>query len=163
LRSSPVRILRAAEATEELLEGVRALAAQLDRAAEMPSLAHLGELIRSGSTELLLAEGAGGKLLGMLTLAWYPIPTGARFWIEDVVVDSSARGAGVGEALVRAGLQRARERGASRVDLTSRPEREAANRLYVRVGFERRETNAYRYSFRARDPRHGGGLEPEPL
>jgi ribosomal protein S18 acetylase RimI-like enzyme len=68
-------------------------------------------------------------------------------WIEDVVVDDAFRGAGVGEALVRAGLEEARELGARAVDLTSRPEREAANRLYQRIGFQHRTTNAYRYFF----------------
>jgi ribosomal protein S18 acetylase RimI-like enzyme len=69
-----------------------------------------------------------------------------RAWIEDVVVDESARGRGVGEALNREALDRARGLGAKTVDLTSRPSREAANRLYQRLGFEPRETNIYRYS-----------------
>jgi ribosomal protein S18 acetylase RimI-like enzyme len=76
----------------------------------------------------------------------FPIPTGLRAWIEDVVVDDAARGRGVGEALNRAALERARAAGATTVDLTSRPSREAANRLYRRLGFEARDTNVYRYS-----------------
>ena len=81
----------------------------------------------------------------VLTLVLFRIPTGLRAWIEDVVVDASARGAGVGEALNRFALDQARSAGATTVDLTSRPSREAANRLYRRLGFVQRETNVYRY------------------
>jgi ribosomal protein S18 acetylase RimI-like enzyme len=84
--------------------------------------------------------------VGSLTLATFPIPTGVRAWIEDVVVDSGARGHGVGEALNRAAIDEARSRGAITVELTSRPSRESANRLYLRLGFEPRETNVYRYT-----------------
>ena len=80
----------------------------------------------------------------------FPIPTGTRAWIEDVVVDEAARGSGVGAALNQAALDHARARGAKTVDLTSRPSREAANRLYQRLGFEPRETNVYRYELDAR-------------
>ncbi len=75
----------------------------------------------------------------------FRIPTGMRAWIEDVVVDEAARGQGVGEALNREALRLAKERGAITVDLTSRPSREAANRMYQRLGFTQRETNVYRY------------------
>lgn len=83
-------------------------------------------------------------VIGMLTLATFPIPTGIRAWIEDVVVAAAARGSGAGMALVEAAVDRARELGARTVDLTSRPSREAANRLYQRAGFEQRDTNIYR-------------------
>jgi ribosomal protein S18 acetylase RimI-like enzyme len=83
-------------------------------------------------------------VIGTLTLALFRIPTGVRAWIEDVVVDEAARGRGAGEALTREALRLAEEAGARTVDLTSRPEREAANRLYQRLGFERRGTSVYR-------------------
>jgi ribosomal protein S18 acetylase RimI-like enzyme len=83
--------------------------------------------------------------VGTLTLVVYRIPTGLRAVIEDVVVDGSARGSGAGAALVTAALEAAGQAGVPSVDLTSRPSREAANRLYVRMGFESRETNVYRY------------------
>ncbi len=86
-----------------------------------------------------------GVVVGSLTLAVFPIPTGAKAWIEDVVVDEAARGRGIGELLNRTALDRARSFGARTVDLTSRPSREAANRLYQRLGFDRRETNVYRH------------------
>ena len=80
----------------------------------------------------------------MLTLATFVIPTGVRAWIEDVVVDESARGSGAGAALVEAALEHSAQAGARTVDLTSRPDRQAANRLYQRLGFEERRTNVYR-------------------
>ena len=84
-------------------------------------------------------------MVGSLTLAFYRIPTGLRAWIEDVVVDESARGLGVGEALSVAAIDESRQRGAKNVSLTSRSSREAANRLYQRLGFEPYETNLYRF------------------
>ena len=83
--------------------------------------------------------------MGSLSLAVFRIPTGVRAWIEDVIVDESMRGRGIGEAITRYALAKAKELGVKTVDLTSRPAREAANRLYVRIGFELRKTNAYRY------------------
>lgn len=88
----------------------------------------------------------GAPILGMLTLATFTIPTGLRAWVEDVVVDGEARGHGAGQALVEAAVEHAASLGARTVDLTSRPTREAANRLYQRAGFQLRETNVYRYA-----------------
>ena len=81
----------------------------------------------------------------MLTLATFTIPTGLRAWVEDVVVDAAARGQGAGHALVETAVAHAHKLGARTVDLTSRPSREAANRLYRSAGFEQRETNVYRF------------------
>ncbi len=86
------------------------------------------------------------KIVGMLTLAVFRIPSGVRAWIEDVVVDTEMRGNGIGAALVRRAIEIAQESKAKTVDLTSRPSREAANRLYQRLGFEQRSTNVYRYT-----------------
>jgi ribosomal protein S18 acetylase RimI-like enzyme len=94
---------------------------------------------------VLFAARVDSRVVGLLTLVVFRIPTAVRAWIEDVVVDESARGKGVGEALNRAALDEARRRGAKTVDLTSRPSRAAANRLYQRIGFVARETNVYRY------------------
>ena len=95
---------------------------------------------------VLFIARVDGKIAGALTLATFRIPTGVRAWIEDVVVDSEARGHGVGEALNMAAIAEARSRGAITVELTSRPSREAANRLYQRIGFVQRETNIYRFT-----------------
>jgi ribosomal protein S18 acetylase RimI-like enzyme len=91
-----------------------------------------------------VARDDTGTIVGSLTLVLFRIPTAIRAWIEDVVVDESARGRGVGEALSREALRVAADAGARTVDLTSRPSREAANRLYQRLGFKQRDTNVYR-------------------
>ena len=101
-------------------------------------------MLDAPGTTLLLAR-LGDAIVGTLTLVVFRIPTGVRAWIEDVVVDDAARGRGAGDALTRAAIAKAAELGVKTVDLTSRPSREAANRLYQRLGFELRETNAYRY------------------
>jgi ribosomal protein S18 acetylase RimI-like enzyme len=103
-------------------------------------------MLESGASHLLLARDEAGPILGCMTLVVFRIPTGVRAWIEDVVVDADARGKGVGEALNSAALELAASLGAKTVDLTSRPSREAANRLYRRLGFVQRETNVYRWS-----------------
>ena len=108
-------------------------------------------MVAAPGTHLLVARGtsdgaAGGPIVGTLTLVVFRIPTGVRAWIEDVVVDESVRGRGVGKALTLAAVDLATKVGARTVDLTSRPSREEANRLYRRLGFELRDTNVYRYS-----------------
>lgn len=134
----------ASEATEELVDAFARLIPQLSKSSPPPSVVELREMIAASSTDVLVARSAG-SIVGTLTLVVFRIPTGLRAWIEDVVVDDAARGLGVGEALNRFALDRAKERGAKTVDLTSRPSREAANRLYQRIGFTLRETNVYRY------------------
>ncbi len=101
-----------------------------------------------GGTTLFVAR-LDGVIVGMLTLATFEIPTGVRAWIEDVVVDEAARGAGVAGALVQAAVDRSAALGARTVDLTSRPDREAAHRLYLRMGFETRQTSVYRKTLEA--------------
>jgi ribosomal protein S18 acetylase RimI-like enzyme len=140
-----VRIEAAQTLTEELLAAVAALLSQLSRSAAPPDAAALELLLRSPAVRLLVARDDAGAVLGMLTLAVFPIPTGTRAWIEDVVVDERARGRGIAAALTQRALDLARSEGARTVDLTSRPDRDAANRLYARLGFKRRETNVYRY------------------
>jgi ribosomal protein S18 acetylase RimI-like enzyme len=114
----------------------------LSRHRAPPDLAALQEITASAGTSLLVARD-GDAVLGMLALVLYRVPTGMRGLIHDVVVDESARGRGVGEALTTEALKRAGKAGAISVELTTRPEREAANRLYQRLGFERRDTNVY--------------------
>ena len=127
-----------------LVDRIGALMSQLSSSAPAPSAADLEQITRGDATTLLVATEGDGTVVGALTLVVFRIPTGVRAWIEDVVVDERARGRGVGEALTREALRRARERGARTVDLTSRPQREAANRMYGRIGFQRRETHVYR-------------------
>ena len=132
-------------ATPELVDAMARLIPQLSSSNPPPTHAELAAIIANDSCDVLVAKD-GDSIVGSLTLVVFPIPTGIRAWIEDVVVDESSRGKGVGEALNTFALQRARERGAKTVDLTSRPSREAANRLYQRLGFVARDTNVYRYT-----------------
>ena len=142
-----VEVVEATEVTPALVEAFERLIPQLSRSNPPPTAEELGLIVASPASILLVAvdRDAADRIVGSLTLAWFRIPTGVRAWIEDVVVDESARGGGVGEALNRAALDRARALGAVTVDLTSRPSREAANRLYQRIGFVARDTNIYRY------------------
>jgi ribosomal protein S18 acetylase RimI-like enzyme len=127
----------------EITEAFRRLLPQLSRSAAPLDTETLQALADHPANRLLVAR-AGGEILGTLTLVAFPIPTGVRAWIEDVVVDSAARGQGIGAALVTEAVELARAAGARTVDLTSRPSREAANRLYQRLGFTQRSTNLYR-------------------
>ena len=133
------------EVTDELVEAWVRLTPQLSSSSPPPDRDQLAEIVASPATQLLVARSDEGEIVGSLTLVLFRIPTGLRAWIEDVVVDGEARGQGVGEALNRYAIDVAAERGARTVDLTSRPSREAANRLYQRLGFVPRESNVYRY------------------
>jgi ribosomal protein S18 acetylase RimI-like enzyme len=139
-----LRIEPASERSEELVEAFARLLPQLSSSASAPNRDEVAAIVESQATTILVAKD-GERIVGTLTLAVFRIPTGVRAWIEDVVVDESARGSGVGEALTREAIRLAREAGALTVDLTSRPGREVANRMYEKVGFRRRETNVYRY------------------
>ncbi len=140
-----MHIERQTAVTDELVDAFRRLMPQLSSSNSAPTRAELAEMIESPATTLFVARDENGEIVGSLTLAMFRIPTGRRAWIEDVVVDNAQRGRGIGEALTREALAVAKAAGAMTVDLTSRPSREAANRLYQRVGFEKRETNVYRY------------------
>ena len=132
-------------ASVELLESVQHLVHELSSSASAPGASDLEQVVRSPTTRLLVARDGDGRIVGMLTLAIFRIPTGLRAWIEDVVVTERARGQGAGEALTREALRIASEAGARTVDLTARRERQAATRMYRKLGFERRETSVYRY------------------
>lgn len=141
-----VEVVEALEVTPALVAAFDRLIPQLSSSNPPPSADQLAAIVTSPATRLLVARDvASAEIVGSLTLVLFPIPTGLRAWIEDVVVDEAARGRGVGAALNRAALERARAAGARSVDLTSRPSREAANRLYRRLGFVERDTNVYRY------------------
>lgn len=132
----------------DLVESMAALVRQLSSSARVPTEDELEQIIRSPATILVVARQSE-RVVGMLTLVLFRIPTGVRGIIEDVVVDESHRGQRIGEMLTRYALDRAKAEGARTVDLTSRPSREAANRLYQKLGFQQRETNVSRFSFTA--------------
>ena len=142
--ASTVPVEIAAQASEELLAACHRLIPQLSSSAAPITVDELAEIVNGESTIMFVAR-VDNQIVGLLTLAVFHIPTAVRAWIEDVVVDSSARGHGVGEALNLAAIAEAKRRGAKTVDLTSRPSREAANRLYQRIGFVARDTNVYRF------------------
>ncbi len=132
--------------TPEIVEALSALIPQLSSSAPPLTDTDLSDIATSPGTVLLVARDDDGLIVGSLTLVVFRAPTGPRAWIEDVVVDASTRGQGIGAALVGEALDRATSAGARTVDLTSRPSRQAANRLYVRLGFAQRETNVYRWN-----------------
>ena len=142
----PIVVEEATSVTPELVAAFRQLTPQLSRSAPAPGGAELAEMVRSPATVLLMARDPEKGYVGSLTLVLFRIPTGVRAWIEDVVTDEVSRGKGVAEILCREALNRACAAGARTVDLTSRPSREAANRLYRRLGFVQRDTNVYRWS-----------------
>ena len=144
---NPVEIGVAHAATQEVIDAFARLLPQLSSSANALTRETLTEIIAAPHNTVLLARdpSSGGQIVGTLTLVIFRIPTAMRAWIEDVVVDSSARGRGVGEALTLAAVKLAKERGARTVDLTSRRSRQAAHRLYEKAGFHVRDTSVYRF------------------
>lgn len=142
-----VTIHEVSKVDEELVAAFERLIPQLSSSNPPPPASVLQAIVESDSSTLLVARTDDGTIVGSMTLAMFRIPTGLRAWIEDVVVDGDARGMGVGRLINERALEIADKAGATTVDLTSRPTREAANRLYQRMGFVARETNVYRYTF----------------
>jgi ribosomal protein S18 acetylase RimI-like enzyme len=142
-------IARASAVTDELFAAVERLLHQLKISYPQPSRKDMETLISSDSSVLLYARypDEQSEISGLLTLVVYRVPTGMRARIEDVVVDEAMRGNGIGEALIRHALDLARDTGADGVALTTNPRREAANRLYQRLGFKHWKTNLYIYEF----------------
>ncbi len=140
----------ATAATPEVVEAITRLLPLLSSSAPPPTTDQVEEIVSSPATTLFLArDGDGGPIVGTLTLAVFRIPTGVRAWIEDVIVSEEVRGRRCGEELTRAALETAARAGARTVELTSRPSRQAANRLYQRMGFQARDTNVYRFEWRS--------------
>jgi ribosomal protein S18 acetylase RimI-like enzyme len=139
--SAHVEVVRVV--TDEIVQAFHRLIPQLSRSAAPLDATALRELVEWPGNRVLIAR-IDDEIVGALTLVMFPIPTGKRAWVEDVVVDESARGQGVGAALTKEAVRLALADGARTVDLTSRPSREAANRLYERLGFELRDSKVYR-------------------
>lgn len=130
-------------ADDALLEAFQRLIPKLTNDNPPPTLDELTALVAESSSTLLVARSSSQQIIGALSLTIYRVPTGIRAIIEDVIVDGPARGQGVGQALLQRALQIAKQKGAAGISLTSNPLRVAANRLYVKMGFVKRETNAY--------------------
>jgi ribosomal protein S18 acetylase RimI-like enzyme len=133
------------EISDEVVAAFDRLIPQLSTSSAVPTVDQLRQMAESDATVLFLAR-QDDTIVGLLTLVVVRIPTGLRARIEDVVVDESARGQGIGARLSRAAVERASVMGAKTVDLTSRPTRTAANRLYERLGFQERQTRVYRFT-----------------
>ncbi|WP_432258805.1 GNAT family N-acetyltransferase [Cupriavidus sp. TMH.W2] len=134
---------QADQVTDEIAIGISDLLNQLSSRPRIIDKTVIDNLLCSSNVHILLAI-SHGQLIGMLTLANLILFSGQKALIEDVVVTKNWRGKGIADRLVRSAIEKARDLGATKVDLTSRPDRLAANRLYERCGFERRDTNSYR-------------------
>ncbi|MFL3019291.1 MAG: GNAT family N-acetyltransferase [Acidimicrobiales bacterium] len=139
-----IKIEEIVKVDDELLAAMNRLVPQLSNSNSPPDRSALEGIVASDSS-ILLAAFIDREIVGSLTLVVFSIPTGKRAWIEDVVVDEKCRNKGIGEALNQDAIKIARQLGAKTVDLTSRPSRESANRLYKRLGFLQRDTNIYRF------------------
>lgn len=142
-----IKIFEITEMSQKVYDAFERLLPQLSSSAKTPTWDELEDLIGSRASIVLAAaddEDPEGTILGTMTLVVFRIPTGVRAWVEDVVVDKEARGKGIGEKLIRTSIERARAEGAKTIDLTSRPTRVEAHRLYKRCGFEMRETCVFR-------------------
>jgi ribosomal protein S18 acetylase RimI-like enzyme len=131
--------------SDRVYESMVKLVPQLNPDSELPARVKLKSILRAKGTHFFVAESDNREIAGMLTLVMYDIPSGFRAWIEDVVVDDRFRGQGIGKALVEHAIVFAGLAGAKSVDLTSRPFRKSANKLYKKMGFVIRKTNVYRY------------------
>lgn len=145
-----MEILEITEFRPEITKAINRLLPQLSGTSPELTAVNLKRIIESPASHLYMA-GDGGSYYGMLTLVSYRIPTGLKVWIEDVVVADEARGRGVGRSLIRHAIDLAHEMGAKTLNLTSRPSRTAANRLYKKMGFTLRETNVYQYNIKRLD------------
>ena len=103
------------------------------------------EGIESSASRFFVArEPVNNKIVGMLTLVVFSAPSAKKCLLEDIVVDKDYQGKGIGTKLITKAISQARKEGVARLDLTSNPKREAANRLYQQLGFKKRDTNVYR-------------------
>lgn len=153
-----VEVIR--QVTDEVVDAFGGLLPQLSRSAPPLDRGGIESIVACPANTLLISRSPDGPITGTLTLVMFPTPTGMRAWIEDVVVDEAARGQGAGVALTLEALRLAREAGARTVDLTSRPSREAAGRLYERIGFEVRSSRLYRFNLAEAEPVAGPGSAP---
>ena len=141
-----LKIKKITRFSQKIYKAVLKLLPQLAPASELPSEDYFKGILRSKNTHFFIAEPGNKEIIGILTIAVYNIPTGTKFWIEDVVVNETHRGKGYGTEIMLYAIGFARSAGAKSIELTSRPSRIAANQLYKDLGFELRETNVYRYN-----------------
>ena len=142
-----IHITEIVEVDDAVVKAFERLVPQLSKTSPPPDADALADIAGNPNSLLVVAKDSDtATIVGSLTLAFYRIPTGLQARIEDVIVDSESRGKGIGALLTETALEKARAAGAKAVGLTSRPAREAANRLYTSLGFERRDTNVYTFT-----------------
>ncbi len=141
-----IRIEQVKVVNTEIVLAIQQLFPQLTQFSPIPDEHALRKMVYSQASSLWIARNVDGEVIAMLSLAIYRATTGIHAWIEDVVVDQKARRRGIAAQLIQAALEFAQQNGAKAVSLTSRPEREAANQLYQKLGFELVNTNLYRKS-----------------
>ncbi|HJD93283.1 GNAT family N-acetyltransferase [Bacteroides coprosuis] len=129
---------------QKLIEAMQCLIPQLTQLGEPISFDSLSSLVNDQESELILAINEENKIVGSLALVVFTIPTGKKAFIEDVIVDHSARGLGIGEKLIQKAIDLSKEKQVRRIELSSRPIRIPANKLYQKMGFKVRDTNFYR-------------------
>ena len=139
-----IRICEAHEVTEALIEAFARLLPQLSERLTAPDRETVARIVAAPATRQLTAVTDEGRIVGLLSVAFYDVPSGRKAWIEDVVVDGSMRGKSLGRALLDHAMGYARRMSPATLMLTSRPSRAAANALYLAAGFEPKETNVYK-------------------
>lgn len=140
-----MEILQVKKIASDIYEAFQRLIPQLDNTVPIPTKEKLIKIISSPSAYLFIAQDQN-KIIGTFTLIVYNTPTGDYAYLEDLVVDENSRGKGIGKKLILTALKIAKDKGVKVVNLTSRPSRKTANRLYKKIGFTRRETNVFRYN-----------------
>ena len=124
---------------EDILSLMKELTDEVEVSAEM-----LLDTVNSPGSHFFAALDEAGHIVGCATLCVYDSPTGRKAGVEDVVVSSACRGQGLGRKLMEHLIEYAKnELGDVSLHLTSRPHRVAANELYQKLGFRRKETNVY--------------------
>jgi ribosomal protein S18 acetylase RimI-like enzyme len=146
-RMGPTVIVAVSAVDDEAVTAIRRLAAQLNPTISVAGASELRGIISAPGTTLLFAK-VDTTVVGMLTLLVAQTPTGIRAAIEDLVVDVNWRRQGIAAQLCQAAIEIASGKGAATLDLTSNSARVAAVRLYLRIGFERRDTNLFRYDLK---------------
>ena len=142
-----IRIEQVKSINPEIIQAIQLLFPQLTQFSPIPDEEAIQKMVNSQASSLWIARNESEQIIGMLCLAIYRTTTGVHAWIEDVVVDQNARRQGVAGRLTQAAVEFAQQNEAKAVSLTSRPEREAANQLYQKLGFELVNTNLYRKTF----------------
>jgi ribosomal protein S18 acetylase RimI-like enzyme len=132
--------------SDDVFNAVLRLLPQLDPGSDLPTKEHFKNILKSQHIHFFVLE-QDNVIIGMLSLVTYDIPTGKKVWIEDVVVDKSHRGKGLGKKMILFAIDFSKTEGAKSIELTSRPSRVEANHLYQKLGFVLRETNMYMFTF----------------